>query len=111
MKSVIAKDVRLESQSTGLLLSTSKSKEIAILSRINLIKHVCVQGVMMKQQDKERKQKRRRQTLGLLCSVSGLLLLVVCCMALIRVELRLQEHHRLISHSVTFYDKMETEIL
>ena len=46
-----------------------------------------------------------------LCSVSGLLLSVVCCIALIHVELRIQEHHRLISHSVTFCDNMEGEIL
>ncbi|XP_078367524.1 uncharacterized protein LOC144651459 [Oculina patagonica] len=64
-------------------------------------------------QDKEEKQTniRRRQTLNSLCSASGLLLSVVCCIALIHVELRIQEHHRLISHSVTFCDKMETEIL
>ena len=64
----------------------------------------------MKQQDKE-KQMNRRQTLDRLCSGSGLLLSVVCCIALIHVELRIQEHHRLISHSVTFRDKMEREIL
>ena len=46
-----------------------------------------------------------------LCSVSGLLLSVVCCIALIHVELRIQEHHRLISHSVTFCDNVEGEIL
>ncbi|KAL9975071.1 hypothetical protein ACROYT_G012187 [Oculina patagonica] len=62
-------------------------------------------------QDKEEKQTNRRQTLNSLCSASGLLLSVVCCIALIHVELRIQEHHRLISHSVTFCDKMETEIL
>ncbi|KAL9975067.1 hypothetical protein ACROYT_G012183 [Oculina patagonica] len=62
-------------------------------------------------QDKEQKQTNRRQTLNSLCSASGLLLSVVCCIALIHVELRIQEHHRLISHSVTFCDKMETEIL
>ncbi|KAL9975060.1 hypothetical protein ACROYT_G012176 [Oculina patagonica] len=64
-------------------------------------------------QDKEEKQTniRRRQTLNSLCSASGFLLSVVCCIALIHVELRIQEHHRLISHSVTFCDKMETEIL
>jgi len=55
----------------------------------------------MKQQDKE-KQTNRRQTLDRLCSGSGLLLSVVCCIALIHVEFRIQEHHRLISHSVTF---------
>ena len=62
-------------------------------------------------QDKEEKQTNRRQTLNRLCSASGLLLSVVCCIALIHVELRIQKHHRLISHSVTFCDKMETEIL
>ncbi len=69
-----------------------------------------VAAVTMKQ-DKEEKQTNRRQTLNSLCSTSGLLLSVVCCIALIHVELRIQEHHRLISHSVTFCDKMESEIL
>ena len=32
-------------------------------------------------------------------------------MALIHVELRIQEHHRVISHSVTVCDQMETQIL
>ncbi len=62
-------------------------------------------------QDKEEKQTNRRQKLNSLCSASGMLLSVVCCIALIHVELRIQEHYRLISHSVTFCDKMETEIL
>ncbi|XP_078367659.1 uncharacterized protein LOC144651585 [Oculina patagonica] len=62
-------------------------------------------------QDKEEKQTSRRQTLNSLCSASGLLLSVVCCIALIHVELRIQEHHRMISQSVTFCDKMETNIL
>ena len=62
-------------------------------------------------QDKEEKQTSRGQTLHRLCSASGLLLSVVCCITLIHVELRIQEHHRLISHSVTLCDKMETEIL
>ena len=65
----------------------------------------------MKQQKREEKQAKRRQTMDRLCSVSGLLLSVVCCIALIHVELRIQEHHRLISHSVTFCDKLESEIL
>ena len=67
----------------------------------------------MKQQaeDKEEKQTNRRQTLDRLCSGSGLLLSVVCCIALIHLELRIQEHHRLISHSITFCGNMETEIL
>jgi len=60
---------------------------------------------------KEDKKTNRRKTLNSLCSVSALLLSVVCCMALIHVELRIQEHHRLISHSVTVCDQMETQIL
>ena len=63
----------------------------------------------MKQQDRE--NKRRRQTLDRLCSGSGLLLSVVCCIALIHVELRIQEHHRLIAHSAKSCDDMETDIL
>ena len=46
-----------------------------------------------------------------LCSVSSLLLSVLCCIALIHVELRMQEHHRLISHPVNFCDNMEGIIL
>ena len=65
----------------------------------------------MKQHEKENSQTNRRQTLDRLCSGSGLLLSVVCCIALIHMELRIQEHHRLISHSTKFCDKMETEIL
>ena len=65
----------------------------------------------MKQQNEEKKQKNRRKTLNSLCSTSGCLLSVVCCIALIHVELRIQKHHRLISHTVTFCDQMETEIL
>ena len=65
----------------------------------------------MKQPSEDNKQKKRRKTLHRLCSVSALLLSVVCCMAVIHVELRIQEHHRLISHSVTVCDPMETQIL
>ena len=65
----------------------------------------------MKQQSREEKQAKTRQTMGRLCSVSGLLLSVMCCIALIHVELRIQEHHRLISHSVTFCDNMKREII
>jgi len=70
-----------------------------------------VAAAKMKQQNREEKRAKKRQTLDRLCSVSGLLLSVVCCIALIHVEIRIQEHHRLISHSVTFCDKMEREIL
>ncbi|XP_068726156.1 uncharacterized protein [Montipora capricornis] len=54
---------------------------------------------------------KRNNRLGSLCSVSALLLSVVCCIAIIHVELRIQEHHRLISHSVTSCDQLETKIL
>ena len=40
-----------------------------------------------------------------------MLLSVVCCIALIHVELRIQEHHRLISSSVTYCAQMEKHIL
>ena len=62
----------------------------------------------MKKQDQEEKRTDRFRSL---CSMSGLLLSVVCCIALIHVELRIQEHHRLISHSVTTYDQLEKQIL
>ena len=65
----------------------------------------------MKLQDREEKQAERRQTMDRLCSVSGLLLSVLCCIVLIHVELTIQEHHRLISHSITSCDNMEREIL
>ena len=65
----------------------------------------------MKNQNQGKNQTNRRTTLERFCCTSGLLLSVVCCIALIHVELRIQEHHRLISHSVTFCDQMEAEIL
>ena len=65
----------------------------------------------LKMKREEDKRKNRRKTLHSLCSVSVLLLSVVCCMALIHVELRIQEHHRLMSHSETLCDQMETQIL
>ena len=65
----------------------------------------------MKQMIEEDKQPSRRKTLNSLCSVSALLLSVVCCIAQIHEELRIQEHHRLMSHSVTFCDQMQTQIL
>ena len=65
----------------------------------------------LKMKREEDKKKNRRKTLPSLCSVSALLLSVVCCMALIHVELRIQEHHRLMSHSETLCDQMETQIL
>ena len=65
----------------------------------------------MKHQNHEQKQTNKRKMLDSLCSTSGLLLSVVCCIALIHVELKIYEHHRLISHSATFCDQMEAEIL
>ena len=65
----------------------------------------------MKQLTSKEDKKNSRETLNSLCSVSALLLSVACCMALIHVELRIQEHHRLISHSVTVCDQMQTQIL
>ena len=56
-------------------------------------------------------RRQRRKPLDMLCSRSALLLSVLSCIALIHVELRIQEHHRLISHSVARCDQMETEIL
>ena len=81
----------------------------------SLVSEVCgtelYYKLTMKNRVQGEKQTNRRQTLDRLCSGSGLLLSIVCCIALIHVELRIQEHHRLISHSVTFCDNMETEIL
>ena len=63
---------------------------------------------VMKEKDQEEKQTNR---LGNLCSASGLLLSVVCCLALIHAEIRIQEQHELISHSVRSCDQLETKIL
>ena len=65
----------------------------------------------LKKVEKRSKETERRKALDVLCSRSALLLSVVCCIALIHLERRIQEHHRLISPSVTSCDQMETEIL
>ena len=67
--------------------------------------------VKMKETEKEQKQTNRRQTLNRLCSGSGLLLSVFCCVALIHQELRIQENHQMILNSANGFAKMETEIL
>ena len=54
---------------------------------------------------------KRRISLGSLCGVSGLLLSIACCVALVHVEFRIQEHHRLLSHPTTTCDQMEEEVL
>ena len=65
----------------------------------------------MKQVEKRAKEKERRKALDILCSRSALLLSAVSCIALIHVEIRIQEHHRLISHSITSCGQMDAEIL
>ena len=64
----------------------------------------------MKAKSKEEMTSRTTK-LNSLFSASGLLLSVVCCIALIHVELKIQEHHRVISQSATFCGQMEKEIL
>ena len=62
-------------------------------------------------QEKHISERKRRISLSSLCGVSGLLLSVVCCVALVQVEFRIQEHHRLLLHPTTICDQMEEEIL
>ena len=62
-------------------------------------------------QDKRISETKRGISLGSLCGVSGLLLSIVCCVALVHVEFRIQEHHRLLSHTTAICDQMEEEIL
>ena len=64
----------------------------------------------MKKTGVEEKHTTRIKTFDSLCCKSGLLLSIVCFIALIRVELRVQEHHQLISHSVTRCGQLEAEI-
>ena len=65
----------------------------------------------MNQSRKEENGTCTRQTVDSLSCRSALLLSVVCCIALIHVELRIQQDHRLISSLVTHCDQMEKEIL
>ena len=65
----------------------------------------------MKAQSKEEKKTNRETKFNSFCCTSGLLLSVVCCIALIHVELKIQDHHRVISQSATFCGQMEKEIL
>ena len=65
----------------------------------------------MKVQSKEDKKANRETKFNSFCCTSGFLLSVVCCIALIHVELKLQEHHRVISQSATFCDQMKKEVL
>ena len=72
---------------------------------------VAVTAKKMKPSRKEENGSCRKQTVDSLSCRSALLLSVVCCIALIHVELRIQEHHQLISSSVTCCDQMESKIL
>ena len=62
-------------------------------------------------QDKCISVTKKRIPLGSFCGVSGLLLSIMCCVALVHVEFRIQEHHRLLSHPTTICNQMEEEIL
>ena len=65
----------------------------------------------MKAQSKEEKKTNRETKFNSFCCTSGFVLSVVCCIALIHVELKLQEHHGGISQSATFCDQMKKEVL
>ena len=65
----------------------------------------------MKPEKRDLHEKTERNTLERLCSVSALLLSIACCIALIQMQLKIQEQQRLISHTTTVCDQMETEIL
>ena len=65
----------------------------------------------MKAQSKEDKKANRETKFNSFCCTSGFLLSVVCCIALIHVELKLQEHHRVISQSATFCGQIKKEFL
>ena len=58
-------------------------------------------------QDKRISETKRRISLGSLCGMLGLLLSIVCCVALVRVEFRIQEYHRVLSHPTAICDQME----
>ena len=78
----------------------------------NLREFVPTIGVeAMEEQSKEEKKTNRKTKFNSFRCTSGLLLSVVCCIALIHVELKIQEHHRVTSQSATFCGQMEKEIL
>ena len=60
-------------------------------------------------QEKRIPETKRR--ISSLCCVLGLQLSIVSCVALIHVELGIQEHHPLLSPPTTICNKMEEEIL
>ena len=64
----------------------------------------------MKQVRSEERHLTRVTTIDSVCCNLALLLSVASCIALIHVQLRIQEHDRLFSHPVTRSNQMETEI-
>ena len=64
----------------------------------------------MKQEGSSGKQAKGRNTLHKLCTMSSLVLSVVCWVAIIRVEVTIHQHHRLISNLATFCAQMEKDI-
>ena len=62
-------------------------------------------------QEKRISETKRRISLGSLCGTLGLLPSIVCCVVLVHVEFRIQQHHQLLSHPTTICDQMEEEIL
>ena len=64
----------------------------------------------MKQVRSEERNLSRVTKTDSVCCKSALLLSIACCITLIHVELRMQEHDRLFSHPVTRSGQMETEI-
>ena len=60
----------------------------------------------------KKKERKKERKLDRLLLASGLLLSIVSCTALIHVEVRIQDHHRLILHWVAKHcDHLEKEIL
>ena len=64
----------------------------------------------MKQVRSEQRHLTRVTTINSMCCKSALLLSIASCIALIHVELQIQEHNRLFSHSVARSGQMKTEI-
>ena len=62
-------------------------------------------------EEKRINEAKSRISFGSLCGVSGLLLSIMCCVALVHGEFRIQEHHRLLSHPTIICNQMEEEIL
>ena len=89
-------DSKAQSFYRALIISAKKEEKITLL-------------IMKK--DQKNPETKWRKSIGSLCAVLGLLLSIVCCIALVHVEFRIQEHHRLLSHPTTFCDQIEKEIL